>query len=204
MRFLSWIVFGILLLLTQGVFAGPQVVVDGSKANVRTVTVKGVTYVAAPDIAKAFGKQYQMVGGKIVFGAQGGKMGQDAPVTELGKWAFNGKLRVRVVSVVHDAQGPYGFKHAITIEVSNAFNEAIAMTNEQYGHHVVYLGPHFYKKNEMYSGGINEQKNWPSDLPPGAHFTNTYFTSEDPGDLLILSPTVDSKPLSIIKLKLVK
>lgn len=103
------------------VFAAGSVIVDGTTAHVRVITQGGVSYVAAPDIAKAFGKSFQIHNGVLVFGAPGGHNKAPVAVTEFGKSAFNGYLRARVISV-KSADPACSNTNGLTVDIANASN----------------------------------------------------------------------------------
>lgn len=178
----------IVALCTALVLAAPIVLVNGGAAKIRVIMQGEVPYVAAPDIAEALGTTFQMDDGKLVFGAQGGRYADAGVTAEKGKWAFNGKIRMRIV----DPDPKVKCRgQALGVEVANATDRKINPFLNGYFE--------FYENDQIVKEAGYQSH---PQIPPGGHAIYTICYSH--GDLLIFRPAKGHEKQfgSLLKLKL--
>jgi len=194
---------------------GGAVIIDGTSYAARVITQNGVQYIAAPDIAKALGKSFQVHNGTLVLGAPGGKNPGEATLVESGKWGFNKAIRFRVLGF-NPSDGECGPTKpaSVSIEMSNATNGAMTFN-----------GLSGWLTGNTHSLSIQASANgtfigdkWqyippgiPPSLPPAAHVTRKICAQfSGTPDLLTVSTGLNDgygnfKPLgTTVKFKLAK
>lgn len=182
-------------LLSIAVLAAPIVIVNGSKARVRVIMRGGEPYVSARDIAKAFGDQFRLSDGKLVFGAPGGAYAAAGATAEYGKWAFNGKIRAKVIKynpADASCSGNLAGPALVVIEVANA-------TKDSYYVRARVGAVEAYKSDQLLG---RSNSGFPIDypgLPSGSHAAYQFCLPQ--ADMLIMrtnDPKNDGAPLKLL------